>query len=117
MHGFAFQAIGADGTTAVELGRRLGVSKQAAGKTIETLERRGYVEREADPRDARRKRVRLTERGIDCLVRSERIFEALRADWGRKLGADRLRALEADLRSVTPRDFFELDVPGWFGSS
>ncbi|WP_425569417.1 MarR family transcriptional regulator [Nonomuraea salmonea] len=43
------QAIGPDGTTAVELGRALGVSKQAAGKTIDTLESAGYVERTADP--------------------------------------------------------------------
>src|SRR5215470_19170962 len=48
MHGFVFQAIGADGTTAVDLGRRLGISKQAAGKTIESLERLGYVRRVAD---------------------------------------------------------------------
>ena len=117
MHGFALQAIGSNGTTAVELGRRLGVSKQAAGKTIGTLERLGYVERGTDPRDARRKCVRLTDRGIDCLERSERVFEALRAEWGQKLGEDRLRAFEADLRSVTPADIFELDVSGWFGAS
>jgi len=37
-HGFALQAIGHGGATATETGRRLGVSKQAAGKTIERLE-------------------------------------------------------------------------------
>ena len=81
MHGYVFQAIGPDGTTAADLGRRLGVSKQAAGKTIDTLERLGYVERGADPVDARRKIVRLTDRGTDCLARSARIFDRLRADW------------------------------------
>ena len=34
-YGFAMQAIGRDGATASELGRRLGVSKQAAGKTVD----------------------------------------------------------------------------------
>ena len=115
LHGFVFQAIGPDGTTAAELGRRLGISKQAAGKTVDALERLGYVERAGDPRDARRKRVALTERGFDCLMRSARIFDALRAQWARALGEQRLRALEDDLRRVTPSDLFRLDAPGWFG--
>ncbi|TYK52279.1 MarR family winged helix-turn-helix transcriptional regulator [Actinomadura decatromicini] len=116
MHGFVFQAIGPQGTTAVELGRRLGVSKQAAGKMIESLERAGYVERGADPVDARRKIVRLTARGTDSLDRAALIFERIRDDWVRRLGADRVRALEHDLRQVTPADPWRLDVPGWFGA-
>ncbi|WP_222709375.1 MarR family winged helix-turn-helix transcriptional regulator [Microbispora sp. CSR-4] len=116
MHGFAMQAIGPEGTTAVELGRTLGVSKQAAGKTIETLERIGYVERARDPRDTRRKIVRLTESGVDMLVRSARVFDELRARWAAVIGEERLRELEADLRKVTPHDIFRLDVPGWFGT-
>lgn len=115
MYGFVMQSIG-NGTTAVELGRTLGVSKQAAGKTIETLERLGYVERSVDPQDTRRKIVRLTPWGIDALTRSARIFDQLRQQWADRLGADRLRALESDLRKVTPPDFFRLDLPGWFGT-
>ncbi|MEN3537842.1 MarR family winged helix-turn-helix transcriptional regulator [Microbispora sp. ZYX-F-249] len=116
MHGFVMQAIGTEGTTAAELGRTLGVSKQAAGKTIETLERLGYVERARDPRDTRRKIVRLTPSGVDVLVRSARIFDELRARWAAVIGAERLRELETDLRKVTPPDVFRLDVPGWFGA-
>jgi DNA-binding MarR family transcriptional regulator len=115
LHGFVLQAVGRGGTSAAELGRRLGISKQAAGKTIDNLERLGYLQRAADPRDARRKTVQLTDRGVDCLSRSALIFDQLRADWAQKLGVRRLRALEADLRTVTPPDVFRLDVPGWFG--
>lgn len=117
VHGFVFQAIGPGGTTAAELGRRLGVSKQAAAKTIGSLERLGYVERGADSGDGRRKIVRLTPRGVDFLARSARIFDDLRAGWAKTLGAGRLQALEADLRAVTPPDLFRLDMPGWFGAS
>ncbi|MFF3767829.1 MarR family winged helix-turn-helix transcriptional regulator [Streptomyces sp. NPDC001922] len=117
LHGFVFQAIGPGGTTAAELGRTLGVSKQAAGKTVDSLERLGYVQRATDPHDARRKTVQLTERGVDCLTRSARIFDELRAQWARTLGPERLHALEADLRTVTPQDLFRLDVPGWFGGA
>jgi DNA-binding MarR family transcriptional regulator len=116
MHGFVFQAIGT-GTTAVELGRRLGISKHAAGKTIENLERRGYVERRSDPGDARSKLVHLTDRGIDALVRSERIFNDLRRQWAGVIGANRLAALEADLSAIAPLGPIPLDVPGWFGSA
>jgi hypothetical protein len=31
------------------------------------------------------------------------------------LGAERLRAMESDLRRLTPSDVFRLDIPGWFG--
>lgn len=116
MHGFVMQAIGPHGTTAVDLGRTLGVSKQAAGKTIDTLERIGYVERTVDPHDTRRKIVRLTPYGVDALVRSARIFETLRERWAAELGEERVQALVTDLRKVTPPDLFRLDTPGWFGT-
>ncbi len=109
------QAIGPAGATASELGRRLGVSKQAAGKTVDRLVELGYAERVADENDARRKLVRPTPRGVDALTRSAAVFEELRAGWAATLGPERLRALEADLRTVAPSDGFRLDVPGWFG--
>src|ERR1700759_3690377 len=80
-HGFALQAIGHAGATATEIGRRLGVSKQAAGKTVDRLEALGYVERVDDPQDARRKLIRLPSRGLDSLSQSAEIFDDLRADW------------------------------------
>ena len=85
-HGFAMQAIGLDGATASEVGRLLGISKQAAGKTIDRLEQLGYAERAADARDGRRKLVRLTPLGIGALARSAAIFEDLRAQWASRLG-------------------------------
>jgi DNA-binding MarR family transcriptional regulator len=117
MHGFVFQAIGPRGTTAAELGRRLGISKQAAGKTVDALERLGYAERGPDPADARRKVVRLTGRAVDALQRSAQIFDDLWDRWAEVIGTERLRAIETDLRKVTPPDAFRLDAPGWFTRS
>jgi DNA-binding MarR family transcriptional regulator len=117
LHGFVLQAIGRHGTTAAELGRRLGVSKQAAGKTIDRLEQLGYVIRVPDSVDQRQKIVVLTDHGIDALQQSAAIFEQLRARWADVLGADRLRALEADLEAVTGEAAIPLDMPGWFGAS
>ena len=90
------------------------MSKQAAGKTIAALERLGYVERGSDPRDGRRKLILLTARGEDMLRRSVRIFDALRAEWEQAIGPERLRALEADLLTVTRGRDLRLDLPGWF---
>lgn len=115
-HGFALQAIGLDGATATEAGRRLGISKQAAGKTVERLEELGYVARSGDDADRRRKLVRLTPRGIEALSFSAMIFEDIRARWAAELGIDRLDSMEGALREIVPGETFRLDVPGWFGS-
>ena len=115
-YGFAMQAIGVQGATASEIGRRLGVSKQAAGKTVERLEALGYAERADDPDDARRKIVRLTAHGIEALSRSAEIFDRLRAEWAATVGVERMRALETDLRAVVGSSAFRLDAAGWFGS-
>jgi DNA-binding MarR family transcriptional regulator len=114
-YGFAMQAIGMRGATASEIGRRLGVSKQAAGKTVDRLAGLGYVERVDDPADARRKLIRLTPRGLDSLGQAAQIFDDLRARWVEKLGAERLAAVESSLRTVVPEAGFPVDVPGWFG--
>jgi DNA-binding MarR family transcriptional regulator len=115
-HGFALQAIGLRGATATEAGRRLGISKQAAGKTIDRLEELGYVHKAGDAQDRRRKLVRITPRGLEALSESAIIFDDIRARWAGALGPDRLSALEADLRAMVPGETFRLDVPGWFGS-
>ena len=115
-HGFAMQAIGLGGATATEVGKRLGISKQAAGKTVERLEELGYAHRTDDDADRRRKTVRLTPRGISALTLSAMIFGDIRARWAAELGGTRLTELEADLRAMAPGETFRLDVPGWFGS-
>ncbi|MFG2054095.1 MarR family winged helix-turn-helix transcriptional regulator [Micromonospora sp. NPDC048930] len=114
-HGFVLQAVGAGGITASDLGQRLGVSKQAAGKTVDRLVVLGYLERVDDPADARRKLVRMTDKGLDGLRRSAVVFDQLRDRWAATLGADRVAAIEDDLRRMVPAEFFRLDVPGWFG--
>jgi DNA-binding MarR family transcriptional regulator len=116
-HGFALRAIGFSGATATELGRRLGISKQAAGKTVERLESLGYVQRRSDGTDRRRKLVRLTPRGIEALTLSAAIFSDIQARWAQTLGQARVDDLEASLRIMAPDEALRLDVPGWFGAS
>jgi len=112
-HGFAMQAIGTFGATAADVGRRLGVSKQAAGKTIDRLAELGYVERGVESDDRRPKLVRITPRGPEALTLSAAAFKHVRARWTALLGTDRVAALEADLRKVAPGQALRLDISGW----
>ncbi|MDY7099840.1 MAG: MarR family transcriptional regulator [Actinomycetota bacterium] len=115
LHGFALQAIGPDGTTVTELGRRLGVTKQAATKTAERLEALGYVERRRSPDDGRVVLVARTDRGVEMLETSAEVFEVLRADLCGRLGDDRVAALEDDLAHIVA-DVGGVklgDLPGW----
>lgn len=117
VHGFALQAVAAGASTAAELGRAMGVSKQAAGKTIERLEAIGYVSRVSDDADGRRRTAVLTDGGYDMLRSSAAIFDELRSGWQRRLGSQRLLLLEEALREVAGPAGLRLDSAGWFGSA
>jgi len=100
-HGYAFRAIGAEGATASELARGLGVTKQAAGKMAAELAALGYVTRPLDPHDARRRPLVLTARGGDALERSAAIFDELRDEWARRAGAAELERTADALKLLT----------------
>lgn len=115
MYGFTLQAIGPEGASVSELGRRLGVSKQAAAKTAAALEETGYLARRLDPEDGRAWVLVRTARGEEMLAVSAEIFEELHADWARQLGARRLSAMEEDLAKMVRRGggLKIGDFPGW----
>jgi DNA-binding MarR family transcriptional regulator len=115
LHGFALQAIGRDGATTSELGRRLGITKQAAAKTADGLERAGLIGRQADPADRRAMRLVLAPRGQEFLTTSVEIFDALHARWARGVGAARLVQLEDDLEAMVGQagGVRLRDIPGW----
>jgi DNA-binding MarR family transcriptional regulator len=100
-HEFALRAVDEGADTATELGRSLSVSKQAAAKVIVALERLGYVEREADPNDARVKRLRVTARGHDMMTLGAALFTEVRERWAAQIGAEQLDAFEAHLVRLT----------------
>ena len=112
VHGFALQAV-ADGATATEVAARLGVTKQAAAKTVAMLEDQGYVARSVDPDDARRRIVVRTVRGTDFLAASVTAFEEVRHAWANVIGEKRLAALEHDLCQLAGDASRRLDLPGW----
>ena len=113
VHDFAMRAIAAGADNASELGRRMSVSKQAAAKTIAVLAERGYVAREPDPADARRKLLQVTSLGEEVMRQGEAIFDELRDRWLQQIGPDALADLEAHLTALVGPRPVRLDAPGW----
>ena len=113
VHDFAMRAIAAGADNASELGRRLSVSKQAAAKTIAVLQERGYVARDADPLDARRKRLRVTKLGSEVLRQGEAVFDELRKQWARQIGSAQLVSLETQLAALVGDVPERFDALGW----
>jgi DNA-binding MarR family transcriptional regulator len=113
VHDFALRAILAGADNASELGRRMSVTKQAAAKTIVALEERNYVAREPDPADKRRMRLYVTDHGLAMLRAGEEIFDELREQWERQVGADPVLQLESTLRQLVGNGVIRPDTPAW----
>jgi DNA-binding MarR family transcriptional regulator len=115
VHGFALQAIGADSVTIGELGRRLGVSKQAAAKTARSLEQAGYIKRGPNASDGRSQVLTRSALGVEMLELSAEIFDRLRRKWARELGKERVHQLEEDLASLNAHATGSAlnNLPGW----
>lgn len=112
LHDYALRAVVAGADNASELGRRLSVSKQAAAKTIAVLEERGYVAREPDPGDRRRKRLRVTPRGTALMREGEAVFDDLRGQWEERIGARQLAELEDRLTALAGAASLRFDTLG-----
>ncbi|WP_033294219.1 MarR family winged helix-turn-helix transcriptional regulator [Amycolatopsis jejuensis] len=109
VHEFALRAVDAGADTASELGRRLSVTKQAAAQTIAALEEFGYVNREPDPGDARRKRVRVTPRGHELMRVGGALFDDVRRRWEVRIGPEQLEILETCLAQLAEHQSFSAE--------
>jgi DNA-binding MarR family transcriptional regulator len=113
VHDFAMRAIAAGADSASELGRRLSITKQSAAKTIAVLQERGYVTRDTDPRDGRRKRLQVTALGFDVMRQGEEVFDELRDQWAQQIGAAELDRIEDHLTALAGAQPVRFDTPGW----
>jgi DNA-binding MarR family transcriptional regulator len=61
-----------DGMSPSELAEQLQITKQSVNELLGHLEQRGYLVREPDPRNSRRRRIRLTGQGreVQAIVRT-----------------------------------------------
>ena len=73
--GFVFRALGSQPMTVSELIARLQISKQGAGRIVDDMERRGYVERHPEPDDGRARLLHLSGRGRAALAAARRFHQ------------------------------------------
>ncbi|HWD82005.1 MAG TPA: MarR family transcriptional regulator, partial [Kribbella sp.] len=101
--GVVFQHLVAGPVTISTLAERLGVTQQAASKSIADLDRRGYVARRPDPADARARQVVLTERGQAVIAAAREHRAALDAELREELGDARVERARRLLLGVVFR--------------
>lgn len=111
-HGFAMQALGS-GCTSVELGQRLGVSKQAAAKTAQALENLGLIERLPSLEDRRARVLVPTTRGRYMLDLSAESFRRQIQTWRDLVGDEAVDATLSTLSQADPGPRGPLDVSDW----
>lgn len=102
--GRVFARIGEDGTRLTDLAEMAQVTKQTASFLVDQLVRGGYVERVADPLDARARLVRIAPRGRRAQELAVGAEAEVYAEWEAHLGVRemaRLRGLMGRLREVT----------------
>lgn len=99
-HGFAFQLIASSGgATAADLAAHLGVSRQAGKQMADELIDLGYLRVEADPTDARLRRLVLTRSGEEVIALAMGLWEAEERRWESLIGPQAMEALKSGLRA------------------
>jgi len=99
-HGFLFQHLVEGERTIGELAEGMDVTQQAVSKAVSELGRMGYVERVADPADARVRRVRLTARGRAAVEAARDGRAALERALERRCGERELAQVRRTLAEV-----------------
>ncbi len=92
-HDQVFGLLSPDGDRVVDLARRAQTSKQAMAYLVAHLEKHGYLERVADPRDGRAKIVRRTEKGWQVNRLARQLVQQVQDDWTEALGEARMAQL------------------------
>lgn len=99
-HGYVFQHLIEGTPTVGELADALGVTQQAASKSVLELESLGYVERKPDPDDSRIRRVVLTARGRGVIERGRTARAKLESEIAKEVGPQAMKAARRALLAL-----------------
>ena len=100
-NGIVFRWLDPEGSRLAEMVEASGITKQAFGEHVASLEQHGYVTRQPDPADGRAKLVVPTARGLEARAEARRIFAELEAEWAEQVGEERLDTVR-DVLAVLP---------------
>jgi DNA-binding MarR family transcriptional regulator len=97
----AMQAIDGGAVSAASVARATGVTRQAAAKTISTLESLGYVVRATDVDDARQKSLTITASGRRAVAVGAKAFDTIFDRWRAADPATSAAAIDALQRLIS----------------
>jgi DNA-binding MarR family transcriptional regulator len=101
--GAVFQHVLAGPLSITELAGRMGVTQQAASKAVAQLERRGLLERQSSPTDARARMLHLTDAGRATIEAGRRYRAVLEDELAAEFGAERVTDARALLAEIITR--------------
>lgn len=88
------------GSLATEISKMAGITKQAVGKSVTSLEARGYLTRRENLKDARAKVIIFTPRGRMLLKTAVQAINKIEKKYERELGSKNYAILRASLASL-----------------
>lgn len=89
-----------EGVRITELAKTLGVTKQAVQPLVAELAEAGVVRVEADPDDARARRVTLTSHGVQAMLHGTGVLEAIERELTPGLGTAEVKRLKRSLTQL-----------------
>jgi DNA-binding MarR family transcriptional regulator len=102
-HTAVFTNLDLNGTRAVTIAQRAGMTRQAMSTLIRELEDASYVVVEADPQDGRAFLVRLTALGERFCHEAAVVIRQIEAEWAERLGDPGLRLLRDSLHALSKK--------------
>jgi DNA-binding MarR family transcriptional regulator len=100
------------GSRLTDLAESSGFTKQAVGEAVTDLERLGYVERLPDPTDGRAKIIKLTDWGVDAVVKGRRLFAEIEAEWAEQIGPELVESLRRAATQIASLEGAAVDASG-----
>lgn len=101
-----------NGSRLTELAEASGFTKQAVGEAVTELEKLGYLERMPDPRDGRAKIIKLTDFGVDAVMKGRRVFAQIEAEWAEQLGPELLASFREAAAKIAALEGAPVDASG-----
>lgn len=86
-----------DGCLMADVVKRAGITKQAVGKSIQSLAKRKYLKLSDAENDKRAKKIQLTEKGKRLAENAIQIIQKIETKYIQKIGKDRFSKIKSEL--------------------